>query len=137
MLDSNVLQALTDVQHSFHAVALELFETYQQRSSEVLICPVVYTEAHSFPMFQADVYIEFFADAGIEIDWQIPELAWTLAGLAQAAHHERRRKSGVTEQRKLMADFVIGAHALARDAILLSFDTGYRALFPLLELRSG
>lgn len=28
MLDSNVLQALTNVQHSFHAIALKLFETH-------------------------------------------------------------------------------------------------------------
>lgn len=137
MLDSNVLQALTDVKHPFHATALRLFEAAQRESNEILLCPAVYAEAHSFPMFRADVYNAFFADAGIEIDWIIPERAWSLAGLAQAAHHERRRKAGVSAQRKLMADFVIGAHALARDATLLSFDTGYRALFPLLELRSA
>lgn len=79
----------------------------------MLLCPVVYTEAHSFPMFQADLYLEFLADADISIDWQIPERTWTLAGLAQVRHHERRRKAGVGGSRKLMADFVIGAHALA------------------------
>lgn len=79
----------------------------------MLLCPVVYAEAHSFPMFRADVYLEFFADAGIVIDWHIPELTWTLARLAQVRHHERRRKAGVGGSRKLMADFVIGAHALA------------------------
>lgn len=136
MLDSNVLQALIDTQHAFHTAALELFEREQRISSAMMICPVVYTEAHSFPMFQADLYLEFLADADISIDWQIPEQTWILAGLAQIEYHKRRRKSGVLEQRRLIADFVIGAHAIARDATLLSFDKGYRISFPTLELRS-
>ena len=134
MLDSNVLQALMNPQHSFHISALELFEREQKLSSAMTICPVVYTEAHSFSMFEAELYLDFLAEADISIDWQIPERTWTLAGLAQTEYHKRRRRAGISERRRLIADFVIGAHAVARDATLLSFDKGYRISFPTLEL---
>jgi hypothetical protein len=137
MLDSNILQALMQPGHAFHERALEAVVSAQASSSSILLCPVVHTEMHSLPKFDLGVLSAFIADAGFEVDWEIPRAAWSLAGEAQARYHQRRRKSGAPEPRRLMADFVIGGHALSRNAVLYSFDVGYATLFPTLELFTG
>jgi predicted nucleic acid-binding protein len=135
MLDTNVLQALMQPDHAFHDKTLEAVVTAQTSSTTILLCPVAHAEMHSLPSFDVSLFSAFIEDAGFEIDWEIPRAAWTLAGEEQARYQQRRRSSGAPEPRRLMADFLIGAHALSRDAVLHRFDTGYKTIFPTLELR--
>jgi predicted nucleic acid-binding protein len=54
----------------------------------------------------------FFEETGIAIDWQLGETVWRFAGRALRAYAERRRKRDMGT-RRILADFLIGAHAVA------------------------
>jgi predicted nucleic acid-binding protein len=56
----------------------------------------------------------------------VPDL-WQLAGDRFALYAERRRSSGAETPRRILADFLIGAHALLRADSLMTFDTGFYA----------
>lgn len=57
------------------------------------------------------------------------------AGRAFQAYALRRRSHGDSGPRRILADFVIGAHALDRDYDLLTMDDRlYRAAFPRLRI---
>ena len=77
----------------------------------------------------------FFVDTGIRIDWNLDETVWRLAGEAYQAYAARRRKYEDHGPRRILADFVIGAHALRFGCRLLTLDSKlYRASFPKLVL---
>lgn len=61
---------------------------------------------------------------------------WRSAGLAFGGYAQRRRaQPGDPGPRRILADFLIGAHASELGARLLTFDGGvYRAAFPNLEV---
>jgi predicted nucleic acid-binding protein len=77
----------------------------------------------------------FLEENGIAIDWDLIEPVWRSAGRAFQAYAERRRKQRDHGTRRLLADFLIGAHAHVRGYRLLSLDEGlYRAVFPTLKI---
>jgi predicted nucleic acid-binding protein len=61
---------------------------------------------------------------------------WESAALAFRAYAERRRtQAGDPGPRRILADFITGAHALHRASSLLTFDQRiYRAAFPTLNV---
>ena len=133
-LDTNVLQALLQANHPNQENAIKLIKQLQPNKN-FLLCPVVYSEAQGIPNFNTEIFHAFLKDLNIEIDWVLPQNMWYLAGQAHVAYHQRRRKQGLTETKRVLADFLIGAHALVRNIPLLTFDPkGYRAAFPNLEL---
>jgi len=79
----------------------------------------------------------FFEETGIGIDWELPEQIWRLAGRAFQAYAERRRKQRDAGVRRILADFVIGAHASANGCRLLTLDDRlYRYSFPTLAIET-
>ena len=64
----------------------------------------------------------FFEETGIGVDWELNEQIWRLAGRAFQAYAERRRKQRDTGARRILADFIIGAHAFANGFRLLTLD---------------
>jgi predicted nucleic acid-binding protein len=135
-LDTNVLQAILQAGHPLQERARQALKRAQKRKPFIL-CPVVFAEAHGIPGFDAEVFQAFLSDLGAEVDWQLPSAMWSLAGEAQVGYHQRRRKQNLTEQKRVLADFLIGAHAQVRNVPLVTLDPkGYRAAFPKLELIS-
>jgi predicted nucleic acid-binding protein len=60
-----------------------------------------------------------------------------LAGRAFQAYAERRRKQRDAGARRILADFVIGAHASANGCRLLTLDDRlYRSSFPTLAVET-
>jgi predicted nucleic acid-binding protein len=60
---------------------------------------------------------------------------WTVAGEAFAAYAERRRKDKAGQPKRLLVDFVVGAHAQAVANRLLTLDAErYRSAFSKLRL---
>ena len=60
-----------------------------------------------------------------------------MAGRAFQAYAERRRKQRDQGARRLLADFLIGAHAFANGFRLLTLDEGLdRAAFPSLAIET-
>jgi predicted nucleic acid-binding protein len=99
------------------------------------ISPIVYAEMLANPMLgegQAEVFLE---KSGIVIDYTIDPRVWSEAGRRFGAYAKRKRVSGGGEARRLLADFVVGAHALVQAERLLTFDKRrYARDFPELRL---
>jgi predicted nucleic acid-binding protein len=78
---------------------------------------------------------QFCEDAQIEVEWNVSEKVWRAAGTAFHGYMARRREQGPKQGRRILADFVIGAHALVNGYKLLTLDAKvYRVSFPNLEI---
>lgn len=98
------------------------------------ICPVVYAELLAFPRRSSDDVDGFLSGAAIDVARDLTRSVWRRAGLAFAQYAERRRASGGGQPRRLLADFLIGAHAVDVGS-LLTRDLGfYRRSFSGLQL---
>ena len=135
-IDTNVLIALWDENDLFSLNAQEALDQARV-SGPLIIAAPVYAELLAKPARTQQMLDDFFADADIRVDWEIPEGAWRMAREASQAHGIRRRASKGGELRRIIADFVIGAHALANEHSLLTLDRGfYERNFPGLIIKS-
>jgi predicted nucleic acid-binding protein len=79
----------------------------------------------------------FFEETGIAVDWELPVQIWRSAGRAFQAYAERRRKKRDAGARRILADSLIGAHALTIGYRLLTLDDRlYRTAFPKLLIET-
>jgi hypothetical protein len=79
----------------------------------------------------------FLEDTGVAVDWNLDEDVWRSAGRAFQSYAERRRKQRDSGSRRILADFLIGAHAFTRGYRLLTLDERlYRAAFPSLTIQT-
>jgi predicted nucleic acid-binding protein len=105
-------------------------------SGAVAIAPVVYAELLAFPGRQPSEVDQFLADVRITVAWEIPAEVWRRAGSAFAGYVVRRRTSGGDRPRRLLADFLIGAHAVDVGTLLTRDPEFYRTNFPELRIVS-
>jgi predicted nucleic acid-binding protein len=94
----------------------------------------VFAELMAAPGRTESFVDSFFRATGIRVDWTLEEGIWRAAGSAFQRYAARRsRQSG--GPRRILADFLIGAHALLGGHCLLTLDDHlYRAAFPALSL---
>jgi predicted nucleic acid-binding protein len=134
-VDTNVLVALWDKNDRFNMKAQKALDRALASGSLVIAAPV-YAELLAKPSRTQQMLDELFSDANIRVDWEISERVWRLAGEASQAYGVRRLASKGGESRRIVADFVIGAHALANGHSLLTFDQGfYERNFPGLMVK--
>ncbi|MBA2441753.1 MAG: type II toxin-antitoxin system VapC family toxin [Rubrobacter sp.] len=79
----------------------------------------------------------FLSGKDIEVDWEIRPEVWRTAGSRYGSYaHDRRRQAGDSGPRRILADFLVGAHALhLGGATLLSTDTRiFPSYFPELRI---
>jgi predicted nucleic acid-binding protein len=101
----------------------------------LLISPVVYAELLAYPRATETFVDGFLSDTGITVDFQMEWAVWVDAGRRFVRYAEQRRKSGQGEPKRLLADFLIGSHALLQADRLMSLDTTrYKRYFPELKL---
>jgi predicted nucleic acid-binding protein len=135
-IDTNVLVALWDKDDRFSLDAQVALDRSLALGPLVIAAPV-YAELLAKPLRTQRMLDEFFSDAEIRVDWEISERVWRLAGEASQAYGVRRLASKGGEARRIVADFVIGAHALANGHSLLTFDRGfYERNFPGLLVKN-
>lgn len=100
----------------------------------IVLCPVVYTELLAYPG-RAEAGVEAIVQAmGARVDWVLPKAVWLDAGRAFGAYAQRRRREGEPAPRRVLADFVIGAHAVTVGALLTRDWRLYRQVYPDLPL---
>ena len=134
-VDTNILVAL------FSGTEVEA-ETARQVLTEaagrgaIVICGAVYAELLASPGLSEAELDTFLEETEVVVDWSLAQDIWRVAGRAYLGYAERRRKQkGDPGPRRILADFLIGAHALTNTNRLLTLDAQlYRANFGGLEL---
>ena len=133
-IDTNVLVSLWGSEPRLSETARIALDSAMEEGPLVVSAPV-FAELMAAPGTTEDVLAEFCSSMGVEIEWQIGEEVWREAGRAYGSYARRRRRSGDTHPRRILADFLIGAHALVNEYALLTMDKSlYRTAFPLLQL---
>jgi predicted nucleic acid-binding protein len=133
-IDTNVITALWNEDNSLNQIARKALDAAFLRG-RMVVSGVVYAELLAAPSRTEQFVERFMQEAGIEVEWEISEMILRTAGSAFRGYAERRRKQRSAERRRILADFLIGAHAMVKGHKLLTLDAGmYRAAFPRLQL---
>jgi len=135
-VDTNVIvYSLSGVQRTANA-ASEALEDAASRGGTLVVCAPVYAELLAMPGSSRNVLDTFFAEAKVRVDWSIAEASWISAGEAFAAYARRRKRQKIEFPRRILADFVIGAHSLTVGALLTADAAFFRTSFPDLRVLS-
>ena len=133
-IDTNVLVALWDRDDTLNSTAQAALDTAFARG-KLVISGAVYAELLALPRRTEAFLNQFLQDTEIAVDWTIDEIIWRTAAKSFQKYANRRRKQRAGQPRRILADFLIGAHALERGYSLLTLDQGiYRAAFPKLHI---
>jgi hypothetical protein len=135
-IDTNVIIALWDKDPSLSLSAQTALEAAFSRGALVVAAPV-FSELMAAPGRTETFLNSFLEDTGVAVDWNLDEGVWRSAGRAFQSYAERRRKQRDSGSRRILADFLIGAHAFTRGHRLLTLDERlYRAAFPSLTIQT-
>jgi predicted nucleic acid-binding protein len=135
-IDSNVLIYLLNQDDRLNKPALAAVAKARSLG-KLLICGPVYSELMGLPERTQEALDEFFTVGGIRVDWQFEENIWRTAGTAFQGYVERRTADSLTFPRRILADFLIGAHAVIRGYSLLTVDKRmFRTSFPGIRVQS-
>jgi predicted nucleic acid-binding protein len=127
-VDSNVILAALAKREQHHAAAVQLLRD-AGADGPLFISPIVYAELMASK--QPAVMHDFLDMAQISIAWTMPMEVWDLAGRSFGDYARQRRSGNLP--RRLIADFLIAAHAAHHGLRVLTFDrTVYDAMFPQL-----
>jgi predicted nucleic acid-binding protein len=95
----------------------------------------VFAELLAYPGATEEYVRRFLESTGVAIDLKVDERVWTETGIRFARYAARRRRSTGVGPRRLLADFLIGAHALVQAERLLTLDPEvYQRDFPEVQL---
>lgn len=135
-IDSNIIVALWRKNDPLNGISSKMLDAARKRG-ELIISAPVYAELMGDPNRTESGLNQFFRDTGIGVDWTLEERVWREAGRAFQGYVLRRRKEAGTYPRRILTDFLIGAHALVHSHSLLTFDLRlYAAAFPTLTILS-
>ena len=133
-IDTNVIIALWDRDLAISSAAQSALDNALERGGLVVGAPV-FAELMAAPGRSETFLTSFFRDTGIAIEWNLQEAVWRAAGRSFQKYAARRRGKREPGSRRILADFLIGAHASERGYRLLTLDDRlYRAAFPGLAL---
>jgi hypothetical protein len=133
-IDTNVIVALWDRDAGLNSAAQSALDAALAHGGLIVAAPV-FAELMACPGRDQAFLDMFFQDAGIAVDWNLDEATWRAAGRAFQSYAARRRRHGEPGPRRILADFVIGAHAVQKGYRLLTLDDRvYRAAFPDLKI---
>jgi len=133
-IDTNVVVALWDKDPTLSLAAQTALEAAFNRGS-LVVSATVFAELMAAPSRTESFVSSFLEETGIAVEWDLGEGAWRAAGRAFQEYAERRRKHRDRGSRRILADFLIGAHAQTRGYRLLTLDERlYKAAFPILTI---
>jgi hypothetical protein len=134
-IDANIFSSIWSKEPTAEMVVEQLGRAKQDGA--LLISPFAFAELYAHPNMTSDFIRPFLDATGVVVDYKLLESVWTEAGLRFARYAARRRKATGEGPRRLLADFLIGAHALVQADRLLTLDPKvYRQDFPELRLLS-
>ena len=133
-VDTNVFSGLLSGEEKAVSTMQVALERVSGRGM-LVASPIVYAELAAGRSLEA--VDGFFSDKGIEVDWRLDERVWRTAASRYGLYARARRRQGGddTGLRRILADFLIGAHALYLDRVLLTSDARvYGTYFSELEV---
>ncbi len=129
-IDTNVIVALWDRDSALSLAVQSALDAALGRGTMV-IAAIVFAELMAAPSRSEGFLDSFFRETGINIDWTLDEVVWRAAGRAFQTYAACGRKQRDPGPRRILADFLISAHALKGGYGLLTLDDHlYRAAFP-------
>jgi predicted nucleic acid-binding protein len=132
-IDSNILSAIWSREASAKQVAQLLDESGAMGS--LVLSAAAYAELHAHPRISPNSIRHNLEEFEIQVDFALTESVWSEAGLRNAQYVERKRKATGQLDRRLIADFIVGAHALLSADRLMTMDVRrYRSYFPELVM---
>lgn len=133
-IDSNIFIAFWDANGALNSLAQSALTAAWNRGPLAVAAPV-YAELLAFPGRTEAFLDAFLRETGITIEWEMGETIWRTAGRAFQTYAARRKRRQGSAPRRILADFLIGAHALRNGYRLLTLDSGlYQAAFPRLNI---
>lgn len=101
----------------------------------LVICAPVYVELMANPKATQHFVDQFISTTRVQVDFDIDEAVWRETARRFAGYALRRRKSAGGEAKRLLVDFIIGAHASLHADRLYTLDPHHYAQdFPKLPL---
>ena len=132
-LDTNILSAIWSNEPSARQIAACL--SAANRDGAIVLSAFAYAESLAHPHATAKFIQEFLHTSGIIVDYAFPQELWSIAGERFAQYADRRRTATSSQPRRILADFLLGAHALVQADRLMTLDTAfYERNFPELAL---
>jgi hypothetical protein len=132
-IDTNVFSAIWTGESSVPELLSQLDEA--RREGALLISPFVFVELYAYPGMTDALIRRFLGTTGVVVDYRLEERVWSETGIRFARYAGRRRRSTGEDPRRVLADFLIGAHALVQANRLLTLDPKvFRQDFPELRL---
>ena len=133
-IDSNILIALWNEDDSLNTLVRSALDAALGLGSLVIAAPV-FAELLAAPSRSEAFLDSFCRETSIAVDWNLDEAVWRAAGRAFQQYVARRRKERASDPRRILADFLIGAHAMQNGFRLLTLDDRlYRSAFPRLAI---
>lgn len=124
-LDTNVLLAVLGGESRAVWVAEQL-----DQAPDLLVCgPVVAELWPTLPEAE-----RWLTATGVQIEWDLGREAWRRVGALHADYARRRQRSGGGLPRRIVTDFLIGAHAEVSGHALLTLNPADYAAFTQLSL---
>lgn len=131
-LDTNVLSALWSNELGAATVAVNLVRA--KSDGALIVSGPVYAELLAYPTISEAAVNDFLSETGIHPDFNLSQAVWLEAGRRYARYATRYRQAKSREPRRLLADFIIGSHALLQADRFMTLDPSYKQDFPELKL---
>ncbi len=132
-VDTNVISALWSREPA--AVGMEKLLFAARQGGGIVVCAPVYAELLAYPGATRGFVEAFLLDTGVEVQVNLSLDVWSLTGEAFSTYAERRRRDRAGQPKRLLVDFLVGAHALIMTDRLLTLDPKrYRTAYPKLRL---
>jgi predicted nucleic acid-binding protein len=132
-VDTNVVVAMVAGDAQTVERAVTLMQEIGGREA-LLLCPIVYAELRAHPGWGAGDIDTFLRDTDILVDWDLAPATWSRAGMTFSVYARRRARSRGGAPRRLMADFLIGAHAESVGGLVTADRSFFSTNFPALRL---
>jgi len=135
-IDANVIISLWDRDPVISSPSRRALEIAFLRGGLVIAAPV-FAELLAAPGRTEAFLKKFLQETTITVDWNLGEEVWRTAARAFQLYAERRRKQRDSGTRRILADFIIGAHAQVHGFRFLTRDEHlYRAAFSQLKIET-
>lgn len=133
-VDTNVLLPVIRGDTGSVDLLVPFLDRFIQSVGLVISAPV-YAELAAAPGMQVAALDRFLTIGAIAVDLDLARDVWLRAATAYRSYADRRQASGGGWPRRILADFMIGAHAELRADLLLTYNgRDFGRMFPDLEV---